>query len=122
MDLKDFIQETLSQIAEGIRLADAAVIEHGAAVNPANVVTNKSGDGPYGFLATDGARTYRRAVESIEFDVVITANEGKESKGGLGIHVGAIGVGASQKNDNSNSTASRIRFRVPMMLPLSKSQ
>lgn len=120
MNLKDFIKETLSQIAEGIAEADEQVSKSGGAVNPSNVNSNKSGEGPYGFYAEDKKGSYRRGVESIEFDVVVTIAEGKETKGGIGIHVGAIGIGSAGKSDHSNSSESRIKFRVPMLFPNSK--
>lgn len=120
MNLRDFIRETLSEIADGVAEADEKVAARGGAVNPRDVVANKSGEGPYGYYAEDKKGTYRRAVESIEFDVVVSAAEGKETKGGIAIHVGAIGVGSAGKSDQSSSSQSRIKFRIPMLLPNSK--
>jgi len=120
MDLKEFITQTLSQIAEGIADADESVSKFGGAVNPRDVIANKTGEGPYGYYAEDSKGSYRRGVESIDFDVVVSVEEGKETKGGIGIHVGAIGLGSAGKSDHSNSSESRIKFRVPMLFPISK--
>jgi hypothetical protein len=120
MNLQQFIKETLVQITQGIVDADQAVSETGAAVNPRDVVHNKTGEGPYGYYAEDRKGHYRRTVQSIEFDVVVTVTEGTETKGGIGIHVGAIGLGSSGKSDKENSSESRIRFSVPLLIPNSK--
>jgi hypothetical protein len=120
MNLRDFIRETLTEIADGVAEADEKVAARGGAVNPRNVVTNKSGEGPYGFCIEDRKAKYHPAVESIEFDVVVSAAEGKETKGGIGVHVGAIGIGSAGKSDQASSSQSRIKFRIPMLLPSSK--
>ena len=121
MELKDFIKETLMQIAIGMQEADEEVSKNGGAVNPSNVVANEAGEGPYGYLVEAHEKDkYRRHIECVDFDVVLTAVEGKETKGGLGICVGAIGVGSSGKSDKSSGTESRIQFKIPMLYPLSK--
>lgn len=120
MNLQQFIKETLIQIAGGIREADEAVAGNGAAVNPRDVVHNKSGEGPYGYYAEDSKGSYRRPVQSVEFDVVVTASEETETKGGIGIHVGAIGLGSAGKSGRDSSSESRIKFAVPILLPCSK--
>lgn len=120
MNLQQFIKESLVQITNGIVEADAAVAATGAAVNPRDVVYNKRGDGPYGYYAEDEKGTYRRAVESIDFDVVVTVSEGTETKGGIGIHVGIVGVGSAGKSGKESSSESRLKFSVPLLIPNSK--
>ncbi len=120
MELKQFVSETLVQIVEGIMDADARIANSGAAVNPQNVVTNKSGDGPYGFYAGNKDVKYRPAVQEISFDVVVTASKGTETKGGIGIQVGAIALGSTGKSDAGTASESRIQFSVPLLLPNSK--
>jgi hypothetical protein len=120
MNLQQFIKETLVQITHGIIEADEAVAPTGAAVNPRDVVHNKRGEGPYGYYAEDAKGQFRRAIESIDFDVVVTVTEGTETKGGIGIHVGAVGLGSAGKSGKENSSESRIRFSVPLLIPNSK--
>jgi hypothetical protein len=120
MDLQVFIRETIAQIAKGITEADAAIKECGGAVNPRDVATNKSGEGPYGVYVHDRKGQHYRPIESIAFDVVVAVSEEKETKGGIGIHVGAIGVGSAGKSGSGSGSESRIQFRIPVMLPVSR--
>jgi len=95
-------------------LEDSAAI-----VNPRNVAgTHKSEDSKvHGYLVEGNEKTLRQAVQRIDFDVAVTATEGTETKGGVGIMVGAIGLGSQGKSDASNASQSRIKFVVPMVLP-----
>lgn len=120
MNLQQFIKETIVQISHGIVDADKAVASTGAAVNPRDVAHNKSGEGPYGYYAEDKKGQYRRSVQSIDFDVVVTVSKDTETKGGIGIHVGAIALGSSGKSGKEDSSESRIRFSIPLLIPNSK--
>jgi len=120
MNLKDFIKESLSQIAEGIASADADVIKQGGAINPRDVIISSDIKGAYGIFADDQKGKFRRIVQSIQFDVVVSAVESEQTKGGIGIHVGYVGFGGTEKSDSQNSSESRIKFSVPMLYPDSK--
>ena len=45
------------------------------------------------------------------------ANEGTQTKGGLGVAIGVVGLGSAGQSDSSKRSESRIRFRIPMLLP-----
>lgn len=122
MDLRNFIKETLVQIAQGIEDASDALDDSAAVVNPRNVVgTQGSEDAKvYGYWVENTDRNYRRAVQEIEFDVAVTASEGTETKGGIGVMVGSIGLGTHGKSDATSASQSRIKFSVPMVLPSKK--
>ena len=117
MELRRFIKETLLQIAQGIEDASNALDQTTAIVNPRNI----AGSGGtidskvYGYLATD--KSFRQAVQSINFDVAISAEHGTETKGGIGIVVGTVALGSQGKSDASNTSQSRIQFTIPMVLP-----
>ena len=120
MQLSDFISETLIQIAKGIERANTELTDSAARVNPSNVFPtdatyNKT---VYGHIQTD--EQLNPAVHLIQFDVAVYAAEGKETKGGIGIMVGTIGLGSHGKSDATSSTTSRIQFGIPMLLPTSK--
>jgi hypothetical protein len=59
-------------------------------------------------------------VQSIHFDVAISIEQGTETKGGIGLVVGAVTLGSQGKSDTSNTSQSRIQFTIPMALPTSK--
>ena len=70
----------------------------------------------YGFLDTQ--TKFFKAVQKVEFDVAVTASTGTATKGGIGIMVGAIGLGSQGKSEAQDSSISRIKFLVPMVLPM----
>lgn len=123
MDLKSFITQTLVQIAQGIDDANVAFANSEAIANPRYVVPpdGEEDNSVYGYLVEGSDRTaYRHAVHKVDFDVAVAAAEGKEAKGGIGIVVGSIGLGAQGKSDASTSSNSRIRFAIPMLFPAKK--
>lgn len=112
MELKDFISQSLSDIVNGVMEAHNNVAESKAIVNM-NVkhVTNP----PQGIIPAEGARQHSSVVE---FDIAVTASDQKSSTGGFGIFVGAFTAGAKQQSENLDSRYSRIRFSVPVQIPL----
>ena len=86
MELKDFIQKTLEDVAVGIE--DATNGEHG---HMFQLTRAKGSDSSY-----------------IDFDVAVNVSD--KSGAGAGILVAVIGIGASQ--ESQVDTASRIKFKV----------
>ena len=116
MELQDFISTTLIQIARGIEMAANELDDSKAVVNPRNVNTRVPEEADiYGYL--DTKRKFYKVVQKIEFDVAVTAEKGTETKGGIGIQVGSIGLGTQGKSENASSSVSRIKFSIPMTLP-----
>jgi hypothetical protein len=119
MDLQNFITQTLVQIAKGVEGASLELKDSSAIVNPRNVSgTHNANSNVYGYL--DENKKFYRAVQQIEFDVAVVASKGTETKGGIGIMVGSIGLGSQGKSDAENSSHSRIKFKIPMVLPFDK--
>jgi len=117
MELQTFITTTLVQIARGIEDAAKQLEGTKAVVNPRNVhAVEGKGASVYGYLNTQ--KQFFKVVQKIDFDVAVTAERGTETKGGIGIHVGSIGVGSQGKTEKANSSVSRISFSVPMVLPM----
>ncbi len=99
MELQDFIGETLKQIISGVRNAQESAIELGAKVNP------RGGS----FVE----------MRDVHFDVAVSTSEGTETKGGIGVFVNPVGsVGSQDKSDVASSSMSRIKFSVPVKLPI----
>lgn len=121
MDLATFVKESLVQIARGIEEANSALAGTSAQVNPRNIVPSPKGDTKfYGYLNETDSNNYMRVVQEIEFDVAVHATEGTETKGGIGIMVGAVGIGSQGKSQAGNSSESRLKFNIPMVLPIAK--
>lgn len=122
MELQQFISNTLVQIANGIQdAAHELAKSKKAIVNPRNVATSNMKDSDaYGILVNN--KKFYKAVRKVDFDVAVTAGEGTEKKTGIGIQVGSISLGAKGKSENQNSTVSRIKFSVPIVLPMTDAQ
>jgi len=59
----------------------------------------------------------RRLVQAFDFDVAITQTEGGETKGGLGVFLGDVGIGVQGKTSGESSELTRIKFSVPVVFP-----
>ena len=116
MQIHEFITETLVQIAKGIGDANEKLQSSSAIVNPRHVQPNSHEHvRAYGWLST--AKDKLRAVHLVEFDIAVTATEGKENKGGIGVALGNIGLGTSRKEELEKIAQNRIRFGIPMVYP-----
>lgn len=111
MELEAFVSSTLIQIARGVHAAQAAVRELGGFVNPA-VQYAKVPEGYVGHA--EGLPTYR-----VDFDVAVTAGTQKGTDAGIGVRVASIiDAKAGGKSSKAEETVSRIRFTVPVALPI----
>ena len=111
MKLKDFVAETLKEIVDGVVEAQTHYTEKGGSVNSKNL-TFRTDQGLQMWDVDSG-----QPAQSVDFDVAVTTVEGAETKGGIGVFVGAVGVGSQGKSDASNTSSSRIKFSVPIFLP-----
>jgi hypothetical protein len=114
MDLKEFVTQTLCQIAEGTKAAQDVVHASGGAVNP-HLNTGTEILSKAGFLwSSDGIAT------NVQFDVALTVTEGTGTKGGIGIFAGAVNLGSSGQSRAENTSISHVKFSVPLRLPKPK--
>lgn len=94
MDIKEFVSETIRQIIEGVKDAQEFASKKGAVVAP-----------------------HHDYQKTVEYDVAVTAVEGKEAGAKAGISVWSIGAGGNMKTESTNTTVSRIKFSIPIELP-----
>ena len=105
MDLKDFIENAVAQIVEGVVAAQAVATAHGAILNPALEPGAKKG------LPTEPAAGAR--VNTIAFDVAVSAVEGPAAQGGNKLRVAGGAAGANAKGEQ----VTRLQFSLPIALP-----
>lgn len=117
MDLKDFVKSVVVDIVNGIKEANNALKDSDAIVNPSNVLPFNDSGNLYGHILSEKIKSRERPVHKIDFDVAVTASEGKETKGGIAIAIASIGIGTSGKSDTTQSTTSRIKFSIPIAFP-----
>ena len=112
MKLQEFVTESLTQIIAGVAAAGEAAKAHGALINPR--FTHDSGDKRPVVMTGSGPSF----AETVHFDIAVTVTEGTESKAGIGIFAGAVGLGAKGSSAAETSSISRLKFNVPIAFPL----
>jgi hypothetical protein len=117
MQLQEFVTGSIVQIVKGIEDAVEQLKDTNAIVSPGTaLLSHKDYQAADYFYAPTSNRSCR-LMHKVEFDVAVYATEGKETKGGIGVMVGAIALGSQGKSDTSSSSQSRLKFSVPMVLP-----
>lgn len=114
MELQDFVAETLKQIIDGVIAAQTYAAEKGARVNP-----------PIDFRSNEGGllmweKGFNQPIHSVDFDVAVTAKEGTKTQGGISVLVGALGLKATGQSEESAHKLNRIRFSIPIGLPIKR--
>ena len=114
MELKDFVSESIKQIIDGVNEAKKHADKNGGVINPQRWRVNSAN------IQAKADRKTGAAIETIEFDVAVTATDGSSTKGGIGVFIGAVNLGAQEHTENSNSSVSRLKFSVPVVLPFTE--
>jgi hypothetical protein len=110
MNIQEFISGAILQIVAGVADARKAISEYGA----------KAGSDPvYGYLKDNKVLTdeKRRQVTLVEFDVALAEVDSSDTKGGIGVFLGTVGLGTQAATSGESSSHSRIKFTVPVVLP-----
>jgi hypothetical protein len=118
MELQAFVTESLSQILNGVNEAMKKNSHDRIQINPRLTFESSLARGARShpplpdevILSTDGF-----AVVMVNFDISVTASEGTGTKGGIGVFVGAVGLGSQGQSDASKSSATKIQFKVPVV-------
>jgi hypothetical protein len=110
VQLKDFVRDSLVQIVEGVKEAGQVARKHGATINPADVQHRRDM-----FVTKD---IVERLIQRVEFDVAVVAQEGSAMEGKAGVLAAVVGAGFAAKTEEQAQNVSRIKFAVPLVLPL----
>lgn len=116
MNLKDFVSESLVEIMEGVSDAQKRVGSSSGEIVPHvnNIFTQTQTGGTNSAI---GWTEEGELVQSVEFDVAVTASDGTETKGGIGVVAGIFALGSQGKSHENNQSISRLKFIVPVSLP-----
>mgnify|MGYP000896608690 FL=1 len=112
MELKEFVTDVLQQINDGVIEAQ----KRGVFVNPKTSVRPKE---KVDYLM-DGT-PYHGRTHNVDFEVGLT-NEEENGTGKFGVSFAGISVGVDGKNSASTTALTRIRFTIPIFLPLYPSE
>lgn len=110
MNLQEFIKTALTDIVAGVAEASVAAKAHGASVGSMKM---------YGYVKENKVMTTEnnRPIATVEFDIALAEANSKDTKGGIGVYLGAVGLGSQGASHGEASTHSRIKFTVPIVLP-----
>jgi hypothetical protein len=114
MTVKEFVEDTLVQIVEGVKAAQARVVPSGAFINPKGMTFHTS--------QLEGRRWHlqtHEVEEVVRFDLAVTSESGSGTKGGVGVFVGAVALGSQGQSASKDLVVNRVQFAVPILLPQS---
>ncbi|MFH6837758.1 hypothetical protein [Providencia sp. 2024EL-00732] len=114
MKLDKYIEETIKQIITGINSAKEYGDKNNAKVNPASATYHNQNSSMIYCIDTGVP------IQQIEFDIVVTVNEGNNTTDAPVITVGSSAIsGKEQYSETANSSTNRIKFSIPILLPIS---
>lgn len=114
MELKEFIRETLAQIAAGVEASQTEVRDAGGFVNPAHRTGKQEHDKSHFGSLTSGQNIFL-----VDFDVSVTVLEATETKGKAKLNVaGLLNLGTGGQSNASSTATNRITFKVPLAMPV----
>ena len=117
MQLRAFVTTALTEIISGVKDAQTGNNDLGdGQVNPLLLQQGTSSGAlsvPNGCVLS----AQKQSIHLVKFDVAITVEQGTETKGGIGIFMGAVGLGSQGESTNSQTSLSRIQFEVPVSFP-----
>lgn len=113
IQLDEFVTAVLTQLIKGVTTAQSEVQNQGAKINPEGGTETSTG----GYVIAKGAYP---VPQRIEFDIAVTATESAKTEGKTGANVAVIGASVQGTTDVSASTVSRIKFSIPVMLPMQR--
>jgi hypothetical protein len=108
MQLDDFVATSLKELIAGIKRAQAEVAAHGGVINP------QVDSAPSGRMH----RPTWTVLQDLEFDIAVTVSENEKTGAGLKVAVPWINAGIDGGSGREQSAVSRIKFRVPVALPV----
>lgn len=114
--LKDFVRETLVQIAEGVGEAKENLKATGFEF--LHLFLQSAPGSPTLGLADAASR--RSYVFHIDFDIAVTTEDTSSAEGGAGFNISIVRAGGDLASSSSTTNASRVKFTVPIVYPASK--
>ena len=115
MELKDFVRDTLNALIDGVREVQGTAAEKGKFVVPDAGRGVRADSKPHSGITVLNTGDL---ITFVEFDVALTASDSKQTKGGIGVLFGAVNLGSQGQSDSGTASLSRIKFQIPLVLPV----
>ena len=110
MDLENFVKSTLVSIIGGIKQAQQS--DSGGLIAPQV--------GGHSF-PPNGVNNDQGVVSTVvQFEVAVSAEDTKSADAKAGIKVLSAQLGGSLETENKNSNISKIKFSVPLVMPINQ--
>jgi len=116
IELRKFISQALTEIAGGVKDAQAPVREMGGQVAPHDIDSHGS-DRIKGQILF----SLNRPIQIVAFDVAVTLTDETGGKAGIGVLGGVVSLGAGGATKDSTQVVNRLQFTVPIVLPQDRS-
>lgn len=116
MELKDFIKQTLLDLAGAIKETNEDESSN-IIVNPKHTSSGAESEGYAYKEAVGGGTEDTRPIQKIKFDVAVTTAGAIQGETGAGINVAGLKVGGSGEVKDEHQNESRIQFEIPVALP-----
>jgi hypothetical protein len=115
MTVKEFVEDTLVQIVEGVQAAQLRIAKSGAAINRHGMTLM--------YEQLEGRRydpLTAEVEELVRFDIAVTVEGGTGTKGGVGVFLGAVALGSQGQSSSKDAQVSRVQFAVPVVYPATR--
>jgi len=111
MEIKEFVAETITQIIDGVRIAQDYAKTVGAVVNAGEKY------GSYEEDQNEQAKFTSPLAQNIEFEVYITTSDSTQVQKGLQVFFPPLKSGLSATDKTAESSFNRILFNIPVAYP-----
>lgn len=118
MDLKEFISQTIREIAEGVQAASEQCSDLGVIVNPA-VTIGEDGEFYIPREIFKASSPVERRVQQIHMDVLVSVAETSTLDSKVKASIKVFGANIIGKTEGNTVNSNRVCFDIPVCLPVS---
>ena len=105
MELKEFIKDTVTQIADAVTELNGGTSKYPLTINPIGDIGKQDSN----YIEIASKHCY---ITNIEFNLSLTTSDNKGNNTKVGVFASIIGVGVSSNEDAQNESVSRIELSL----------
>lgn len=114
MELKNFISDTLIQIAEGVKDSQSRYKELGGKVVPKGF---RHMNGNINWGKENPMNGDASILCDVSFEVALKSGEKSNEGAGVSVLFGAIGLGGKHEGEINSTSLTSVKFNIPVSLP-----
>ena len=117
MELKEFISQTIREIAEGVQAASEQCSDLGVIVNPAVTL----GENRDFFVPKENVKEHinvERRVQQIHMDVLVSVTETTTLDSEVKASIKVLGANVNGRTEGNTLNSNRVSFDIPVCLPV----